>query len=410
MPEQPSGAEISAVGLEGRGTYLEIESNGSLAAANILPPEPEPQIVIQGDISTVGDVDVFDFGPVAAQENVLVQVNSDGLQRPRVALFDGTGSALMIDDMLNVVEARAGVFVEAVFRTDTEHAYAAIASEPGTGSSGAYSLIITRWFVEDVPAGRPQVVYLNFEGADGVRLGSRAPVDIPPFDAGAIMPRFAGQDDALIATTLDEVRADYDGLDVVFISSREAPRPQGAFATIHVGGFDANALGVAESVDENNFDPGQQAIVFAQTFATFAVLNPSREQVSQALANVISHEVGHLLGLSHTRDPRGIMDVTASLSQMLRDQDFRRSPLHTEVFPVGEQDALECLFDSVGGDFGMVAARRAARMFTPKVALPEEDDAGEPARAQRAFTMCFCNRCERQRSPCEESALFATQP
>ncbi|HEY3243276.1 MAG TPA: matrixin family metalloprotease [Phycisphaerae bacterium] len=399
---QPSGEELAGVGLQGRGTYREIENNGSLAAANILPAEADPQTVIQGSISTVGDVDVFDLGPVAAQEKLVVQLNLVTIQRPRLALFDASGSALMIDDTLNLVEGHGGVFVEAVFRQDADHAYAGVASEPGTGSTGDYTLIITRSFVDDVPPPRPQVVYLNFDGAASVRLGPRPPADIPAFDPADIMGKFAGQDDALIAATLEKVRADYAGLNVVFSSSRESPPPHGSFATIHVGGYDADALGVAESVDENNWDPGQQAIVFAKTFASFAVLNPSEDQISQALANVISHEVGHLLGLSHTRDPRAIMDVTASLSQMLGGQSFRRSPLFGEVFPIGEQDALECLYEAVGGDFQTVQARRTARAIVTDIGLSA--DASEPARAQHAFTMCFCGRCEQQRARSAQAA------
>ena len=72
--------------------------------------------------------------------------------------------------------------------------------------------------------------------------------------------------------------------------------------------------------------------------------------MSQALANVASHEIGHLLGLVHTSDPQGIMDITASLSQLLDDQDFTMSALHGDVFPLGSQDAVQSLADTLGGD------------------------------------------------------------
>ena len=51
------------------------------------------------------------------------------------------------------------------------------------------------------------------------------------------------------------------------------------------------------------------------TFEAFDPLRPSVAAMSQAIANVACHEIGHLLGLVHTQSPNDIMDVTASLRQ-----------------------------------------------------------------------------------------------
>jgi hypothetical protein len=152
------------------------------------------------------------------------------------------------------------------------------------------------------------------------------------------------------------------------------------------GTFDAALLGVAENVDEFNETSAQEAIVFTDTFAAFMQLNPTVEQMAQAIANVASHETGHLLGLVHTDDPTGIMDITASLRQLLTDQGFRSAPLYSAVFPIGNQDALQSLLDTVGGDAVLMLQRRLKSDYTTlKSSLKTNEP---PARELFYFSTC----------------------
>lgn len=136
----------------------------------------------------------------------------------------------------------------------------------------------------------------------------------------------------------------------------------GSVSTIHFGAEDSVLLGVAESVDEFNEHPVQEAIVFTDTFRAFNVLAPTIEEYAQALANVASHEIGHLLGLVHTRDTRGVMDISASLRQLMRNQAFLQSPLDDALFPTGFQNAVVTLVDGVGGDAEYVQTLSLAQL------------------------------------------------
>ncbi|MFQ5491537.1 MAG: matrixin family metalloprotease, partial [Phycisphaerae bacterium] len=175
--------------------------------------------------------------------------------------------------------------------------------------------------------------------------------------------------------------------------SFEGPAPAEPYSTVHFGSYDPNLLGVAENVDEYNLRAEQRAIVFVDTFSAFGVLDPSPEEIAQALANVTSHEIGHLLGLYHTQDAKGVMDITASLRQMMGDQFFGQSPLHPEVFAVGNQDAVPTLLANVGGDAALAksAAQLAASMRSAWY------DQGQGRSARSHLTFGTCRECQRHR-------------
>lgn len=87
----------------------------------------------------------------------------------------------------------------------------------------------------------------------------------------------------------------------------------GAIAATHsmdmvrvvVGATDSpfEPFGEASVIDLANLEKDGEAIVFAQSFTGVAQANAVTNQLneySNALANVIAHELGHLMGLNHT--------------------------------------------------------------------------------------------------------------
>ncbi len=344
-------------------THVESDANNVLEFAEPVDSTTEAEL-IRGEISSVNDVDVYDLGPVAPGDRILVEVNTDTLDGV-VALFDEGGSALLVNDHRNVYLGRNGPFIDVVIRRSSSSCMVALATTPGYSATGDYVLIASSESSNPIPDPRPDAVLLDFTARQDVRIGTRPAIDVPEFDAGNILSQYESFTDEMVAQIVDFMRNDFAAYNVTILSTSEGEEPDASVTRLHFGTFDEALLGVAEGVDEFNAYSGQAAIVFTDTFAAFAPLDPSVSEMAQAIANVGSHEIGHLLGLVHTNNPDDVMDVTASLSELTLDQEFVRSPIYAGVFPLGDQDSVQSLLDAVGGDEraarGMSAGRDKTR-------------------------------------------------
>ncbi|MEK6800274.1 MAG: matrixin family metalloprotease [Planctomycetota bacterium] len=387
------GTEISPIGGSGSrpqldantsSTYYESSSNDLLDLAEPIAWNNDIE-VISGKISSSDDVDVYDLGPGGAGDHVVVTMAPDAELNAAVALFDGSGDTLLVNDHRNVYLGRQGPFIDVVIRRPSEACYVAVATTPGFSGVGEYLLGTSIDVQTPLPDPRPDVVVLDFDAERGVRVGSRPVIDVPDFDAVDISADYSGMTDEIVRLVVEMVREDFEGLDVTILSTSEGVRPEKTMSRVHFGVFDAALLGVAEGVDEYNAASGQAAIVFTDTFEAFMQLHPSAEEIAKAIANVASHEIGHLLGLVHTEDPDDLMDVTASLRELMVDQDFRRAPIYEAVFPIGDQDSLQMLLDSVGGDASVARGMRESR---DRMKVRVEDGGGSPARKATMLGGC----------------------
>ncbi len=311
--------------------------------------------VIRGTVNGTSDVDVYDLGPISRGTRIVVEMTAADSLDGALAIFDDTGATLLVNDHRNAYLGRKDPFIDVVSRRDSSACLVAVSATPGYSALGNYALLASRQDGAAVPSSQSDTVLLVFTGGSNVRIGGRAAVNVPAFDAADIGSSFAGQTSAIMAQVLASVREDYEGLNVTIYSTSEGTQWDGVMTRVFFGTYDPGLLGVAEGVDEYNSTNAQEAIIFTDTFGAFMQLDPSVSEISAALTNVTSHEIGHLLGLVHTADPEGVMDVTASLNRLLIDQDFRKSELYADVFPVGDQNALQCLMDSIGGTVDLAA-------------------------------------------------------
>lgn len=381
-------------------TATEDENNGTFETASYIEIVPDERKSVSGRLSSRSDIDIYTIGEGLAGDRIEIEVVGDSSLDAAAAIFDSDGSLLYTNDDRHFFARQLDPRIDFILPRDVDELFVAVAVSPSSRSRGDYVLTMQITPEAAKVEKHPQSIVLNFDGAFGISFGGRPAVDIPVFDPNDISWIFDGMGDEIIERVTQLVRQDFVGLDVEFITTREnRPFPIDA-SYIHFGTYDPALLGVAENVDEFNLSPVQDAIIFTETFAVFEVLEPTIEEIAQALANVTSHEAGHLLGLVHTFDPNGVMDITASLRQLSRDQAFSRSPIERSTFPIGDQDAAQTLVDGVGGDLEVVRAN-APDSIESQQKIFSETDPDLTARVQ--FSSCFCYHCEAKRAKQNQS-------
>jgi hypothetical protein len=338
---------------DGMSNDAEAEPNNTFSQANRATFDSAGVARLSGTIPRVGDLDVFSLGPLARGDRIVVDTDTTALGSMldvSVAIFDSQGRLVYNND--DRVAQDLDSYMDWVVRT-SDSTYYLVATHsafaPNGRFTGSYRVDIQVTNGSNVPEPVEQVLMLDFDGGlvNSPTLGT---VNMLPFDAGAIHPIYMGQEEVLKQLIREAVEQNYERFNVSVITSDDpAPGPNVEFSTIHFGGFNSGAFGIAEAVDLYNVDYCDDAIIYTESFSPSVFTDvPTVEELAVAIGNIAAHESGHLLGLNHVSDDLAIMDDQSAADAFLLDQEFKEAPLSSDIMSIGTQDAVMLLEQIVG--------------------------------------------------------------
>ena len=324
-----------------------VEPNGTFNRARLVSLAPDDSALLAGSINLAGDVDVFDLGAAQAGDVMRVEaIRRTGRLRSAIALYDAEGELINEDTLTSLDSFSANPTIDHAVREDSDQLFVAISHSFVGTSTGEYEIDVSieRGGLPPLPSA--QTVLLNFAGGEFLDplFGL---IEVDPFEAAEIDPIYDEQTEALKEAIKQVLVQNYQRFDIVFIDPEDPAAPQfgaGPFSEVLFGGYNAIAFGAAEQVDLYNQDPTDQAIIFTEAFTPdLFPWAPTVAELGEAIGNVAAHELGHLLGLHHVNDATALMDEASPAVTLLGDQEFKRAPLASSIFPLGSQDASDLL-------------------------------------------------------------------
>ncbi|NOS99060.1 MAG: hypothetical protein HOP29_00345 [Phycisphaerales bacterium] len=348
----------------------EDEPNDSPAAAQFVAIQPGPgagDVDVNGSIGHNADVD---FYRITVSKGDILGLTIWGLSEPDtvLAITDSAGDVIVLNDDhygFSHYYPSGSPLPQPVVAEDSilnwvapqDGNYLIRASSDGV-SAGQYTLLIRdrRAALETRPLPAIQLVYLDFDGetVNGQALfGGTASASAVLSPLSTFLPAFGlapGNENAVIDAILQTVRQNFDDLrvadlngdhptdgidghyDVVFRNSRNHVDVFGLpdVSRVIIGGTQTqlgiNVLGVAESVDPGNFRTDETAVVLLDALSGGLIANIPRapgvtmvDAVGRVVGNIVSHELGHLLGNWHTEGTNvvaSLMDVGGTVGKL----------------------------------------------------------------------------------------------
>ncbi len=320
----------------------DVDPGSSFSSAARLQLGEDGQASRDQTLAEPDGVHVYDLGPVSMGDRVTVHCRAaaDSILDPMIALFDSNTARIGWNDDTATFDLNATLSL--LVSHDTDPCYLGVASSMLNPTAGDYELTVNLEPQVGLAPLTGQTIILHWDAAGSVTIAGQNFGDLAAFDAATVAPEFADRTAELQSGVLAAVRADYAPYNVSVLTTDDAP-PSNT-TTVFFGAQDEFGIfGLADGIDFYNANRTDNAFI---DLGAFAGLTADTDALALAVANVVSHEIGHLLGLMHTRDGTEIMDTTGEDSTLLSDQTFGVAAIFD--FPIGQQNAPLLLTDTVG--------------------------------------------------------------
>lgn len=329
--------------------FLDSGDNSTFNSATALPLSDRNQIEFDGSISGRTDLDLYSLGELAPGDRLTIDVQHTSGSVDLVAgVFNGSEEVQAINDDRAADGSDTDPRLDFVIRGAAGEYFLGISPYVDSRSAaGDYQVSIQISRGEGLPAGTGQLVYLDWDGGDGINVPNVGTYDLAPFNSSDLGP-YSGRSTEMKRRVEQVLAARYAGINLTIVSSDSGPEPEEPHSTVYFGGSDPQAFAISQQIDTLNADPSDKSIVFTRSFRGAFFRTPSFDEMCTALGNTVAHELGHLFGLVHTSDCSDLMDTSCSNERILTEQAFGTAPLDVTVFPVGVQNSADLLVQTLG--------------------------------------------------------------
>lgn len=314
------------------------EPNDDFSSAVSVSGECFADGAFNGAVGGAGDgVDVYRVGGTYAKGS---HIDFSGIVGDFLVAFFDDEQNLIYRKSVNALPSLDFLFYE-----DTYDFFVAFA--PYLGGEDTYSgdSYISQ---EAVPELEIQKILIDFNGATSAYVHGQD-FSFGPIEQSFLAEEYPGRVQAIKDEIVRIFREKHGPYNVAVYTTDEGVSIQPPYSVVYLGDIShENLLGLADNVDQRNFDKSQNAIVFVDSFERYVALGLNDMEMATMISNVACHEVGHLLGLSHVADPDAIMCTTGTGWDLAQEQDFKRAPLELDVFLMGYQDSPGLLSENLG--------------------------------------------------------------
>ena len=282
-------------------------------------PSEQDQEIIAPD-----DVDIFDLGALPAFTRLDIQLDTTLIGSElisKMAVFNSSGDlvgSIVFGDEIEGTDV-GGISLEvtlegSVLTRAADNYFLAVAGMSSATLpddptyTGLYDVVVTRTF-EPAPVFAPQLVYLNFNGGSANWVPEAFADPRAQVYQEALLPQTFGFR-AIEATELfnaavtriEEIFGGFTNIQFTTI------RPLGGeYTTVFFANNlspDLGTLGIAESIDTDNSDHTDEAVVYCGEYANIfhADFGNTPTDVGTAIGNTGAHELSHVLGLNHVQN------------------------------------------------------------------------------------------------------------
>ncbi len=307
-------------------------------------------VVILGNLETKDDIDIYSIeNSFNNGDNLDISISSEKKELA-LGLFKDDGSLILINDHRNAFLGKRGPSVNFTFPDHYEQIYLVITSTPGFYSNNSvnYQIKIKQGLGKKYSPEK-QNIFIDFKGGKEInRPSSNLYLNSIEIENSFIGEKYSSSVEDIKNFIIQKVKRDYEAYENIdFYIEDSNISNYTTVSFVNSGGIDRGYLGLTlNGIDEYNQNKSGETVIFLDTigivienYNDYYGYQPSASDLSQFIANIISHEIGHSLGLVHTTDYDDLMDTTASIYDLFKDQEFKTSQINEVVYPIGSQDS-----------------------------------------------------------------------